>query len=231
MTRYTIWFLALVFVICGCDSPAHGPDKAAAGAVLGGGWGAGAGAIVGNQVSNVGPGIAIGAGMGAAAGLLTGAGFDVLESGMKEQEGELASLTAQNEANGAQISGLQTTLDRLAGSSSGGFGVFQVFFDIDATNLKAGAIANLEVIADSIKSNPTAAQVVVVGNADDSGNPEYNMQLSESRAREVSSYLMRRGISRDQIKIKSLGSSNPIASNISPAGRQLNRRVDVYIGK
>ncbi|NMC61886.1 MAG: OmpA family protein, partial [SAR324 cluster bacterium] len=214
----------------GCDTPAHGPDKTLAGATLGGGWGAGAGAIIGNQVSNVGAGTAIGAGFGVAAGALSGAAYDLIESDMKQQEGELAQLRAQNLANGAQLQNLQTTLDRLA-SSPGGFGIFQVFFDVDVTSLKSGAIANLEVIAESIKGDPHATQVMVVGHADDSGSPEYNQQLSEARAREVSSYLMRRGISRDQIKVKGVGSSNPIASNSSPVGRQLNRRVDIYIGK
>lgn len=233
MRRCPVKALSLCICIAffaGCNSPAHGPDKTAAGGLLGGGWGAGAGAIVGKQVSHVGSGTAIGAGLGVAAGALSGAGYDLIESDMKEQEMELASLKAQNDANRAQINLVQTSLDRLA-SSTAGFGVFQVFFEIDATNLKAGSLANLEVIADSIKSNPHAAQIVVVGHADDSGSPDYNQQLSEARAREVMTYLMRRGISRDQIKIKSMGSKSPIASNISPVGRQLNRRVDVYIGK
>ena len=72
---------------------------------------------------------------------------------------------------------------------------------------------------------------MVVGHADDSGNPEYNQQLSEARAREVAGYLMSRGISKDRITQKAMGSSNPIASNASQTGRQLNRRVDVYVGK
>lgn len=221
--------ICLVFSF-GCNSPAHGPDKTLAGATLGGGWGAGAGAIIGNQVSNAGAGTAIGAGFGIAAGALSGAGYDLIESDMKEQEEELRGVRAQNNANASQIQEMQMLLDRLAASAPG-FGIFQVFYDVDVTSMKAGSIANLEVIAESIKGNPRAAQVMVIGHADDSGSPEYNQQLSEARAREVSAYLMRRGISRDQIKVKGLGSKNPIAPNSSVAGRQLNRRVDIYIGK
>ncbi len=221
---------SLAAVFSGCEPPAYGPDKALTGGILGAGWGAGAGAVIGNQVSHAGQGTAIGAGFGLAAGALSGAGYDFIEADMEKQEEELAGLRAQNEANSENLMRVQTTLDRLA-SSSGGFGVFQVFFDTDATNMKAGSTANLEVIADSLRTNPHAAKIMVVGSADDSGSPDYNMQLSEARAREVSAYLMRRGISNDQIIVKGVGSANPIASNISPAGRQLNRRVDVYIAR
>ena len=231
MKRHAAFILLLSFTLAtGCNSPAHGPDKTLAGTALGGAWGAGAGAVIGNQVSHAASGTAVGAGFGAVAGALTGAGYDMIESDIKQQELDIASLKAQNEANSRDLMRVQTMLDRLA-SSPGGFGVFQVFFDIDATNLKVGSIANLEVIAESLKDNPRATQIVVVGNADDSGSPEYNQQLSEARAREVTSYLMRRGISRDQIRVKSMGSTSPIASNTSPAGRQLNRRVDIYLGR
>jgi outer membrane protein OmpA-like peptidoglycan-associated protein len=220
-------FFILPFALA-CSNPQPGPDKTLTGAVLGAGWGAGAGAVVGNQVSNTGEGVAIGAGFGAVGGALTGAGYDLAEGAQLKNQRELASLKIQSLANQRELEGVQDKLDQVVTSDLSG-GVYQVFFDEDVTSLKAGSIANLEVIADSIRASARAVTINVVGHSDDSGTPDYNKSLAEARARAVSAYLGARGISMDQIKVTSHGSTRPIASNMTPAGRQLNRRVDLYI--
>lgn len=229
MRAFILGFIILT-LISACSNPQPGPDKTVAGALLGAGWGAGAGAVVGNQVSHPGQGAAIGAGFGAVSGALTGAGYDLTEATQDKHERQLAALKVQNAANGQMLAQLQQQLDQAITSTIAG-GVYQVFFDADATNLRSGAIANLETVADSIQGSPYAYVVNVVGHADDAGTPEYNKRLAEARARAVSSYLAARGISMNQIKVTSFGSSRPIANNTTETGRQLNRRVDVYIGK
>ncbi len=213
-----------------CSRPQPGPDKTIAGAILGAGWGAGAGAIVGNQVDNSGAGVAVGAGVGFLSGALTGASHDSIDGIQVRHENELASLKIQNLANGRELAQIQNSLDEAIQTASLG-GVYQVFFDSEETNLRAGSVANLEVIADSLRGSPYAYKISVAGHTDDSGNPTYNQRLAEARARNVSAYLMARGISADQIIVKSFGAERPIASNGTPVGRQLNRRVDVYVGK
>jgi outer membrane protein OmpA-like peptidoglycan-associated protein len=214
----------------GCSNPQPGPDKTVAGAVLGAGWGAGAGAVVGNQVGNTGEGVAVGAGFGAIAGALSGAGYDLSEGTQLNQERQLASLKIQNIATQRELEAVQGRLDEAVISDPMG-GVYQVFFDENATSLRAGAVANLEVIAESLKGSPRAYVINVVGHTDDAGTPEYNERLAESRARTVSAYLGSRGISMDQIKVTNHGSTRPIATNGNGVGRQLNRRVDIYIGR
>ena len=232
MSRNQFALLSILLLgVSACSRPTPGPDKSLAGAVLGAGWGAGAGAVVGNQIDNTGPGIAIGAGFGAASGLMQGAGFDVIESEQREQEEKLAALRAQNMANARELQNVQARLDNALDNGAAGSGVYQVFFDSDATSLRSGAIANLEVIADSLRANPRASRVVVMGHSDDSGTPDYNQRLAEARARSVASYLSSRGLSLDQIVVESHGSTRPIASNSTEVGRQLNRRVDVYIAR
>ena len=224
-------FLILGFVVASaCSNPQPGPDKTLGGAVLGAGWGAGAGAVVGNQVSTPGRGAAVGAGVGAVSGMLSGAGYDLGEGAMLEQERQLDAIKAQNAANTQTLAIMQDRLDR-AVSLRTGSGIYQVFFDPDATSLRSGAIADLEVIAEQLKQDPRALVINVVGHADDGGSPEYNDRLSEARARQVSAYLAARGISSDQIVVRSFGSKRPIASNNTPEGRQLNRRVDLYAGR
>lgn len=224
-------FMLITLPMNGCGGgPRRGPDKTVAGAVLGAAWGAGAGAVVGNQVSSSGEGAAVGSGFGLVAGAASGLGYDSVESDMADQEETLASLKIQNAANREELMQIQHRLDSALGTDLG-VAFYQVFFDQDATSLKTGSIANLEVIAEAIKTNPHVGSVNVVGHSDDAGTPDYNERLAEARARSVSAYLAARGISVDQIKISSFGSQRPIASNTTAVGRQLNRRVDIYLSK
>ena len=57
-----------------------------------------------------------------------------------------------------------------------------------------------------------------------------NLELSQARAQSVSTYLMQCGAASSQIKaVEGMGESNPIADNSTAAGRQENRRVEVYM--
>lgn len=222
--------LLLIALISACSTPKQGADKALGGAVLGAAWGAGSGAIIGNQLSGSpgGEGAAVGAGFGLVGGAMSGLNHDAIEDMQIQQQQELDSLEIQNAANAQKLANLQATLDQAISADLAG-GIYQVYFDVDATSLRSGSIANLQAIAEAIKMSPHAELVQVIGHSDDSGNPNYNDRLSEARARNVSAYLAARGISMDQIIVSSHGAKRPIASNNTPVGRQLNRRVDVYI--
>jgi outer membrane protein OmpA-like peptidoglycan-associated protein len=223
--------IAILFVLLACSSkPEPGPDKTIAGGLLGAGWGAGAGAIVGNQVATSGEGAAVGAGVGFINGLLSGAGYDHVENELIEQDKQLAALKISNQATAQELDKLQEKFD-LAASTDVATVMYQTFFDPDATSLRSGAVANLEALADSIKRSPRVPKVKVVGHADDAGSPEYNSRLSESRARTVAAYLTSKGISSDTIEVTSFGSKRPLATNGTAEGRQLNRRVDIFIGR
>ncbi len=222
-------FTGAALLFSGC-TPQEGPDKTLGGAVLGAAWGAGSGAVIGNQVGidRPGEGAAVGAGFGLLAGAANGLMYDAVEDTQLQHEKQLEAVRLQNMANARQLATLQDRLDQAASSNVAG-DIYQVFFDEDAASLRAGALANLEVIAEAVKANPAARVINVAGNSDDTGKPEYNKRLSEARARAVAAYLASRGISMDQIRVRSYGAKRPIASNATPVGRQLNRRVDVYI--
>jgi OmpA-OmpF porin, OOP family len=161
---------------------------------------------------------------------LTGWGYDSLEATQIEHEKQLSLIRAQNYVQQQKISDLIYALDR-AMETQPVSGVFQVFFDEESSSLRAGSLAQLEVIAEDIKRSPRAWRVQVSGHTDDSGNADYNRRLAESRARSVSAFLASKGVSLDQIKVDSFGSQRPLASNDSAEGRQLNRRVDIFLGR
>lgn len=229
-SRLFLLAMALYFCLSCSQRTASGPDQTAVGATTGAGLGASAGMVIGNQISHIGPGAAVGAGFGLIAGALTGAGQDRLEQGQLESNSELRSLAAQVAFNRQQLIDIQSDYDESALSEAPSQ-PYLVFFDDNATNLRAGAIADLENIAENIKKSRAATRIEVAGNSDETGSAEYNMQLSEARARNTASYLQARGISIDSVEIKAYGSSRPIATNATAEGRQLNRRVEIRVLK
>lgn len=222
--------ISTVILTTSCTTPAPGPDKTIGGSIVNAAIGAGTGAIVGNQLSYTGEGAVVGAGIGALSGAIQGLGIDQVESEMLEQEEQLASLKTQNLANSKSLAQIQGKLDRAMIRGLTG-GVYQVFFDADETNLRSGTVSNLEAITSSIQQNPAAYVINVIGHSDDSGAPDYNARVAASRATTVAGYIASRGISHDQIKIASYGADRPIATNTTPVGRQLNRRVDIFISR
>lgn len=71
--------------------------------------------------------------------------------------------------------------------------------------------------------------VDVAGHADSTGDDAMNMALSQRRAGSVSSYLAAQGVSAQRLITVGYGETRPIATNDTPEGRQLNRRVDIVV--
>ncbi len=61
------------------------------------------------------------------------------------------------------------------------------------------------------------------------GSPNYNQTLSEQRAAAVRDFLITQGVSANNAMAEGFGPQNPIASNSTPEGRQMNRRVDLVV--
>lgn len=71
--------------------------------------------------------------------------------------------------------------------------------------------------------------VVVLGHADSSGNDALNRDLSQQRARAVTSIFRLSGLKQNRLQVMGLGSDMPRAANDSAAGRALNRRVEILL--
>ena len=101
-----------------------------------------------------------------------------------------------------------------------------VLFDTGQATLKPGATMALNRLATFLSANPQT-KVLIEGHTDSRGGDDYNIGLSERRARAVATELQSRGISADQVQTLGRGKSYPVASNATPEGRQQNRRVEI----
>jgi OOP family OmpA-OmpF porin len=107
-----------------------------------------------------------------------------------------------------------------------------VLFDFDKYDIRADASGVLDDLADAMKAID-AKNAEVSGHTDAIGTDSYNQTLSENRANSVVQALVQRGVTTS-MTAKGYGESRPVAPNElngkdNPAGRQLNRRVEIFI--
>jgi len=70
---------------------------------------------------------------------------------------------------------------------------------------------------------------IIIGHTDSTGNSKYNMDLSLRRAEAVRDYLVSTGTPAEKLRVVGRGQHDPLASNETPEGRTLNRRVEVIV--
>ena len=71
--------------------------------------------------------------------------------------------------------------------------------------------------------------VKITGHTDSDGSDAYNMILSEKRALAVKEQLIRYGVSAQRLSTEGKGERMPVASNATPEGKALNRRIEVKL--
>jgi len=104
----------------------------------------------------------------------------------------------------------------------------ELLFDAGGATLKPGAQRALDNLAQFLTKYPER-DIAIEGFTDSTGTRELNQQLSEKRAWSVKAALVARGIQSTRIDARGYGPSFPVASNGTPTGRQLNRRVEIVI--
>src|SRR5690606_32922300 len=73
--------------------------------------------------------------------------------------------------------------------------------------------------------------VDVNGHTDSTGSMQHNMALSQRRAMSVGNYLAAQGVDGRRLAINGFGPNQPVATNATPDGRALNRRVEIYLSQ
>lgn len=102
----------------------------------------------------------------------------------------------------------------------------------------AGGAYTLSPVTQQITSKVAQAIADVSGNVQILGHtdnqpvgspPERNVQLSLKRAQEVAKVLQEKGVDPVRIQSTGKGDKEPVATNDTPAGRALNRRVEIVV--
>jgi outer membrane protein OmpA-like peptidoglycan-associated protein len=189
--------------VTGCAST----NKTAQGAVIGGVAGGVAGGVIGNQTGSTTRGAIIGAVLGGAAGAIIG----------HQMDGRAREL--ENEIPGATITRLG---EGIAVTFPSG-----LLFGFDSDVIQINAASNLDKLGAHLQKYDDS-NLMIVGHTDAVGSTQYNQGLSERRANSAARYLNTRSVTR-YIATAGLGEREPLATNDTEGGRQLNRRIEVAI--
>lgn len=103
-----------------------------------------------------------------------------------------------------------------------------IYFDHDRADFLSRSYDQLDKLLSVLEDHPLM-KIRVQGHTDDRGDYDYNLILSNDRASAVVDYLIQKGISSHRLRYKGFGSSKPISTNNTDAGRRKNRRVEFVI--
>lgn len=199
-----IMLLAMLVGTVGCASM-KSRDK---GALIGAGAGGAAGAVIGNQFGNTAVGAIIGAAVGGAAGAYIG---NYMDRQAEEMERDLEGARIERVGEGIKV-----TFD------SG------ILFDVNRASLQPAAKQNLTDLAQILRKYEDTV-ILIEGHTDATGSEEYNLDLSERRARSVAAQLGGLEVDPTRFTIMGYGETQPVADNDTEMGRQANRRVELAI--
>lgn len=103
-----------------------------------------------------------------------------------------------------------------------------ILFGTDSFAVRTDLRRDLNAVAGNLQAYPNST-IQIVGHTDSDGDAAYNQQLSERRANSVADVLLDAGIPFSRIQTFGRGESQPVASNLDPAGKARNRRVEIVI--
>ena len=180
------------------------------GAITGGIIGASVGALSGNnsrsRATNAVIGAVVGAGLGAAVG-----------SSLDQQTAEMrASIT--NSDISVTNNGTFLTVNMPQ----------DLLFDTGSAALNPALQRDIRAVGASLLKYPYS-NVQVIGHTDNVGSAAMNQDLSQRRAVSVANVLRDSGVPNGRISAFGRGEEQPVASNLTPEGRALNRRVEIII--
>jgi len=198
----------LLVAACATTDPNDPNAKAKRGAGAGAAVGAVVGAIIGNQSGDSRTGAVIGAAVGAAIGGAVGHDLDKQQKELQQIPGIEVTRPSENQID-----------IRLTGD---------ILFDFGASDLRPDARITLRDLAENFRRYPNE-QYDIEGHTDAVGSDDFNLRLSQRRAETVRGYLVDNGVLASQVVAYGYGASRPKASNDTPDGRQMNRRVEIHV--
>ncbi len=104
----------------------------------------------------------------------------------------------------------------------------KIQFEFDKDVITPESDPTLILVARLLNKNPRL-KVICLAHTDSVGTEEYNLDLSERRAKSVKAFLVKQGVPPPSIRFKGMGYSRPIADNSTDEGRAKNRRVEFRV--
>ena len=106
----------------------------------------------------------------------------------------------------------------------------KVFFDYDDDTLREDSLSDLLAISRLMKEN-SRYTLLVEGHADERGTREYNLALSERRAKAVEDFLVASGVSSFNIEVVGYGEEKPVDVAANESAWSKNRRAELFFIK
>jgi outer membrane protein OmpA-like peptidoglycan-associated protein len=103
-----------------------------------------------------------------------------------------------------------------------------VLFQTDSAVLRPHAIDKLQALAGYLRDN-AGVRVAIDGYTDSRGSDAHNQTLSERRADSVRDAFDQMGVTEARFRVRGHGENDPVATNDTPDGMRLNRRVEVTL--
>jgi len=103
-----------------------------------------------------------------------------------------------------------------------------ILFDVDSASIRPQLQADIRALARNLQQYPDTT-VEVIGHTDNTGSAGYNQDLSSRRASAVAGVLLEQGVGPARVRSFGRGENEPMATNLTPEGRQQNRRVEIII--
>ncbi len=100
------------------------------------------------------------------------------------------------------------------------------FFDLDESEIRSDAAAELKSLVDQIKATELASSINIVGHTCDIASESYNLDLSKRRAQSAKAFFIEHGIDPEVILTNGMGESQPAYDNDGP-DKAKNRRVEI----
>jgi OOP family OmpA-OmpF porin len=101
-------------------------------------------------------------------------------------------------------------------------------FGSDTAYIEPASAGVLELVAEQLREHPTV-RVRIDGYTDESASEQHNLELSHERAEAVKRILVGFGVGPERLDVVGYGEAKPIATNATPEGRALNRRVELDV--
>ncbi len=103
-----------------------------------------------------------------------------------------------------------------------------IFFETGKATLLKKSFSALAAVTKNLKENESI-RLEIEGHTDNTGAAKTNLILSQKRANAVLNYLVKNGIEKTRLSAKGFGSTKPLATNKTAAGRAQNRRVVLQV--